>query len=388
MSLPSGLFLLIFTSVAVNLSCAGAEDTLAASRKMQVYIGTFTGSKSKGIYSASFEENTGRFGPLELAVETRNPTFLSLHPNGRWLYAVNEVSDFDNNHSGAVSGFVLEGAGRLRLFTQRSAGGAGPCHLAVDPSGRCVLVANYGDGSVACLPIEPDGKLDEPACVIQHSGSSVRQPRQSGPHAHFITVGPDAHSAFVCDLGLDKVLVYPLEPARGLLDKGAGKSFSIAPGSGPRHLAFHPNQRFVYLINELASTLSLYSLDDEGKLLKERQTVSTLPPDFAGENTAAEVQLHPSGKFVYASNRGRNSLVVFAADRATGKLKFLQEEPTHGRTPRHFALDPSGRWLVVANQDSDNLVVFKVDAEKGLLTLSGDPAQAPSPACVLFVQGQ
>jgi 6-phosphogluconolactonase len=384
---PRGLFLLIFAVAAVDYSSANAEDAVAASRRMQVYIGTFTGLKSRGIYSATFDESTGRFGPMKLAVVTRNPTFLAIHPNRRWLYAVNEVNDFDSHHSGAVSGFALDDSG-LRLFNQRSAGGAGPCHLVVDPSGRCVLVANYEGGSVACLPIGSDGQLGDPTSVIQHSGSSVNKARQSGPHAHFITVGLDGRSAFTCDLGLDKVFVYPFEPSKALLDKSAVKAFSLPPGSGPRHLAFHPSQRFAYVINELASTLTLFGFGPKSNTLEQKQTIPTLQPDFTVENTASEVQVHPSGKFIYVSNRGRNSIVTFAVDQETGSLKLVQEESTRGKTPRHFTLDPSGHWLLVANMDSDNLVVFQVDAEKGMLTMRGEPIQAPSPACLLFVSGQ
>jgi 6-phosphogluconolactonase len=319
-----------------------------------LYIGTYTGSKSKGIYSARFDSVTGKLTAPQLAAETKNPTFLALHPNGRLLYAVGEVDDFQGKGVGAVSAFAIDGkSGELTLLNQQSSAGAGPCHLAVDKTGKCILVANYGSGSFAALPIDEEGKLGEPRSKIQDAGSSMNKERQSGPHAHCVTIDPENKFAFGCDLGLDKVFIWKLEPDKALLDSENAVFARVEPGWGPRHLTFHPTGRFAYVINEMGSTISVF-YRAKGTLV-ESQTVSTLP-HFHGSTTCAEVQVHPSGKFVYGSNRGQNSIAVFAVDEKTGKLTLVEYQSTQGKTPRHFAIDPSGKWLLAENQDSDSIV--------------------------------
>jgi 6-phosphogluconolactonase len=269
-------------------------------------------------------------------------------------------------------------------MNQQPSGGAGPCHLAVARDGSCVLVANYGSGSVAVLPLEAEGQLKQPSVSIQHHGSSVNPRRQEGPHAHFITWDPFNRIVLTCDLGLDKVLFYRLDESRFTLTASEPAAFSLTPGSGPRHLAFHPNGRYAYQLNELSSTLTPCSYD-AAQGLKELQTISTLPDDFHGVNTCAEVQVDSAGKFVYASNRGHNSIAVFAIDPATGKVKLLQLESTQGKNPRHFALDPSGRWLLAENQDSDSVLVFAVDPLTGRLKPSGVSQKIGAPVCAIFV---
>jgi 6-phosphogluconolactonase len=276
----------------------------------------------------------------------------------------------------------------LRLLNQQASGGGGPCHLAVDRTGKCLLVANYGSGSIAALRIQADGKLVETGAVIQHAGSSVNRQRQAGPHAHFITPDPANRFALTCDLGLDKVLVYKLDPAHAALTPNEPLSVSIKPGSGPRHLAFHPNGHFVYLINEMGSTLTVLGYDSKQGTLQELQAVSTLPEHSQGSSSGAEVQVHPTGKFVYASNRGHDSIAVFAVNAKTGKLTYVEHQSTRGKTPRHFAIDPSGRWLLAENQDSDNIVVFRVDSKSGRLTPTGQAVEVGAPVCVQFVPGK
>lgn len=353
---------------------------------MLIYIGTYTGPQSKGIYVSRFDSKTGSLSMPELAAETPNPTFLALHPNRRFLYAVGETSSFAGKPGGAISAFTLDAkSGQLTLLNQQSSRGAGPCHLALDSKGQCLLAANYGSGSIVALPIEPDGKLSEAGAFIQHEGSSINARRQAGPHAHFIMADPADRFALTCDLGLDKVLVYRLDPGKASLAPNDPPSISIKAGSGPRHLAFHPNGRFAYLINEMGSTLTALSYDSKRGALQELQTVSTLPDDFRGPSSGAEVQVHPSGKFVYASNRGHDSIAVFAADAKTGKLAYLQHQPTGGKIPRHFALDPSGHWLLAENQGSDNIVVFSIDPKSGRLSPTGHTIEVGAPVCVLFV---
>jgi 6-phosphogluconolactonase len=356
---------------------------------MFVYIGTYTGGKSLGIYLSRFDPQTGRLTAPELAAQTPNPTFLALHPNGRFLYAADEISDFHGKPEGAVAAFSVDAtSGKLTLLNQESSSGAGPCHLAVDRTGKCVLVANYGSGSIAALPVREDGRLGGPGVFIQHHGTSVNPQRQSGPHAHFIT--PDAGNEFAlaCDLGLDKVFVYRMDPTRPALAPNDPASCSVKPGSGPRHLAFHPNGRFLCLINEMGSTLTSYAYDPHRGELKEVQTVSTLPQDFHAENTCAEVQIHPSGKFVYGSNRGHDSIAVISLEPNTGRLKFVECQSTQGKTPRHFALAPDGRWMLVENQDSDNIVVFRVDPSTGRLKPTGETLEISKPVCVVFLPGK
>lgn len=363
--------------------------TVSSKNPMRVYIGTYTGAKSRGIYVARFDSATGKLGAPELAVETKNPSFLAIHPNQHWLYAVGEVDSFSGRRTGAVSALSIDaGNGKLALLNQQPSGGAGPCHLAVDRSGACVLAANYGSGSIVALPIQADGRLGEPSAVIQHHGSSVNPQRQAGPHAHFITPDPANRFALVSDLGLDKVLVYRLDPARGALAANDSPWAAVKPGSGPRHLAFSPNGRWVYLINEMASTLTAFAYDPQRGALKELQTVSTVSEEFKGKNICAEVQVHPSGKFVYASNRGHNSIAVFAVGPQSGKLVFVERRPSGGKTPRYIGLDPTGQWLLAANQDSDNLVVFRVDAETGRLSPTGQSIKVGSPVCAVFVAWQ
>jgi len=369
-------------------SLMGAE-IVSSNRPQWVYIGTYTGAKSKGIYLSRFDPATGQLGEPELAARAAGPSFLAAHPNGRFLFAVGETSNLDGKKSGAVRAFLIEpDTGLLKLLNQQPSGGAGPCHLSVDPSGRCVLVANYGSGSVAALPLGIDGKLGEPASTIQHQGSSVNPQRQSGPHAHFITTDAAGRFALACDLGLDKVLVYRLDAASGSLKPNVPPAASVTPGLGPRHLAFHPNGRFAYVMSEMGATLTAFGYDTGTGRLEEFQSVPTLPEDFTGAKSGAEVQMHPSGKFVYVSNRGHDSITVFAVDSTNGKLRFVERQSSQGRTPRFFGIDRTGRWLLAENQDSDTIVVFRIDEKSGRLSPTGQTVSVGSPVCAVFLEAK
>ena len=358
----------------------------AAEKSQLVYIGTYTGAKSKGIYSARFNPKTGQLSQPGLAAETKNPSFLAIHPNHRFLYAVGEVDRFQGKPEGAVSAFSIDPkTGSLTLLNQQPSGGSGPCHLDLDPKGKCVLVANYGSGSIAALPLAADGKLGEPASVIQHHGSSVNKGRQSGPHAHFITTVPGENVAATCDLGLDQVLFYDLDAPKASLKPHEPPFVSIKPGSGPRHLAFHPNKKWAYLINEMASTIATFRFAGKSGMFSETQTISTLPKDFTGNSSCAEVQVHPSGKFVYGSNRGHNSIAIFSVDPRTGDLTSVGHQPTEGKTPRHFAIDPSGKWLLAENQDSDSIATFSIDEKTGMLKSTGQTVEVGAPVCLEFL---
>ena len=364
-------------------------EPLPTDRTTLVYIGTYTGAKSKGIYVSRFDPATGQLTTPELAVATPSPNFLALHPDRRLLYAVSETSNPAGKRVGAVSAFSLDGkTGQLTLLNQQSSDGTGPCHLTVDQSGKCLLVANYGSGSIAALPIRADGGLAEPGTVIQHQGSSVNPARQAGPHAHFII--PDLANRFTltCDLGLDQILVYRLDPAKAALVANDPPFAAIKPGSGPRHLAFHPSGRFVFLINELSSTLTAFAYDTKRGALRELQTVSTLPETFADKSFCAEVQVHPSGKFVYGSNRGHDSIAVFGFDARSGKLTYVEHQATQGKTPRHFVIDPTGQWLLAENQGSDSIVIFRIDAKTGRLSATGQSVSVGAPVCAIFAPGK
>lgn len=351
-----------------------------------VYIGTYTRQNSRGIYAYRFHTATGSLEPLGLVAETVHPSFLAVHPSRRFLYAANEVANHDGKPGGTVSAFAIDSkTGKLTFLNQASSGGAGPCYLAVDKSGKNVLVANYGGGSVAALPVNQDGRLNQASAFLQHRGSSVDPKRQQGPHAHSINVSPDNRFAVAADLGLDQLLVYRFDPAKGSLAANSPAFARVNPGAGPRHFAFHPGGKFAYVVNEMQSTVTAFAYDRRRGVLKELQTTSTLPKDFAGENTTAEVQAHPSGKFLYGSNRGHDSIAVFRIDPGKGTLRPVEQVATQGKTPRNFGIDPTGSYLIAANQNSDNIVVFRIDAKSGRLSATGQVLQVSSPVCVKFV---
>lgn len=364
---------------------AAADQPQAGSGELRIYLGTYTSKASKGVYVGRLDLATGGLILEGVAGETKNPSFLALHPNRRFLYAVGEISDFAGKRSGAVSAFGIEpGSGRLQLLNQQSSGGTGPCHLVVDRSGHSVLVANYGGGSVSVLPIRDDGSLGPATAFVQHQGSSVDPRRQQGPHAHSINLDPGNRFAFVADLGLDKIMVYRFDAAAGTLAPNDPAWASVAPGSGPRHFAFHPNGQFAYVINEMKSTLTAFRYDASRGVLDEVQTVSSLPAGPVEGNSTAEVQVHPSGKFVYGSNRGHDSIAVFAVDATTGQLTLVEHESTQGKMPRNFGIDPTGQFLLACNQGSDTIVGFRIDQQTGALTPTGQKLDVSSPVCVKF----
>jgi 6-phosphogluconolactonase len=358
-----------------------------------VYFGTYTGEKSKGIHVSRLDPATGALTPPELAAETPNPSYLAVHPNNRFLYAANEVSTFQGKSSGSVTAFAIDrSTGKLSALNQEASVGSGPAHLVVDKGGRNVLVANYGGGSVAVLPVGPDGTLKKASAFVQHTGSSVDPRRQKEPHAHSINLDPANRFAYAADLGLDKVLIYRFDPERGSLVANEPPFASVRPGAGPRHFAFHPQGRFAYVINEMALTITAFTHDAPRGALAELQTVSTLPPDYVPPDAAAQagystadVQVHPSGRFLYGSNRGHDSIVVFAIDQKTGRLTHVEHESTQGSMPRAFGIDPGGRYLLAANQRSDSVVVFRIDQQTGSLTPAGHTIRIGSPVCVKFV---
>ena len=361
----------------------------AAAGDLLVYIGTYTGPKSQGIYVSRLNVATGVLTAPTLAAATTSPSFLAIHPNRDFLYAVNEVADFQGRPSGSVGAFrINRTTGILTLLNQQPSVGAGPAHLTVDRAGRNVLVANYGGGSVAVLPIGQDGQLAPSSAFVQHAGTGGDPPRALVPHAHSVNVDQANRFAYVADLGLDQVLVYRFDAAKGTIVPNTPPSAAVATGSGPRHFAFHPTGRFAYVINERACTVVAFACDAAQGRLETLQTISTLPDGMTPQKgfSTAEVQVHPSGRFLYGSNRGHDSVAVFAIDAASGRLTFVQNEPTQGNTPRNFGIDPGGRYLLAANQRTDSIVVFRIDQTTGRLTPTGQRIDVGSPVCVKFVE--
>lgn len=358
---------------------------VAAAQPLRVYVGTYTGGESRGIYRFEIDAASGSAvaGPV-LAGDSENPSFLVLHPNGRVLYAVNEVPSFDGRPTGAVSAFSIDPAtGNLSFLNKQPSEGADPCHLAVDSEGRSVVVANYSGGSVAVLPLDADGRLRPAARVRRLAGSGPNASRQQSPHAHGVFFDPSKGFLLTADLGADRILVERWAAARGTLEAAESDGVALPPGSGPRHLAWHPSGRVLYALNELRSTLTAFRWDAARGALEEFQTISALPAGFTGENTAAEIVVSPDGRFVYASNRGDDSLAVFAAG-ASGRLSSVGRVPSGGRTPRSFAIDPSGRWLIAANQGSGSVVVFRLDPGTGLPRATGTKVAVPQPVSILL----
>ncbi len=377
------LFLFAFcvaTAVSAQAPSSGAD---------LVYLGTYTNGTSRGVYVSRLDAASGALSAPRLAAATPNPSFLAVHPTGALLYAVNEVETYRDQPVGAVIAFSIDRTtGLLQALNQQSSAGAGPAHLSVDKAGRNILVANYGGGSIAVLPIGTDGRLGPPSAFVQHVGSGVNKKRQNAPHAHWIGVDPSNRHAYVADLGLDQVLAYRFDPQEGSLVSEAAASARLEPGAGPRHLAIDEAGTHAYVINELTCTVTVLSRDAATGSLRALQTVSTLPAGRSLQPTdsAAEIQVHPSGRFLYASNRGHDSISVFAIDRGTGRLSFVQNASTLGRTPRGFGITPDGRYLLAANQGSNSVVVFGIDPERGVLTPTGHVIEVGAPVCVTFVK--
>jgi 6-phosphogluconolactonase len=370
------------------MASASGGPVAAAGQTVTVYVGTYTkGTESKGIYRFTLDLASGQLTPAGEPAAAVNPSFLAFHPNGRFLYSVSEISDFEkvDKGAGAVSAFAIDAkTGALTLLNHQSSKGSGPCHLSVDGGGKHVLVANYGGGSVAVLPIEKDGTLKPAVTFLQHLGSGANPKRQAGPHAHSINLDRANRHAFVADLGLDKLFVYTYGANKGELLPQEPQSFKTAPGAGPRHVAVSPDGEFVYVINEMTLTVTALSYEDDNGSLKEVQTVSTLPEGTpaSSDYSTAEVVISPDGKFLYGSNRGHDSLAIFARDKSSGKLSLVGHQPTLGKTPRNFAIDPTGQYLLAANQNSDTIAVFKIDRATGKLTPAGSPISVPRPVCI------
>ncbi len=371
-------------SVVVALQALLCVASAAESAGIRFYIGTYTRKGSEGIYMTVLDPATGKLSEPVLAAKATNPSFLALHPNRRFLYAVGERGNFQGRQEGSVAAFGIDPkTGLLTQLSERGAGGTGPCHLVTDPSGRMLIVANYSSGSVGVLPIGKDGGLGKRTQSIQHEGSGPNERRQKGPHAHGVTLDSTGKRAVVCDLGIDRAMIYRIDPDASKLLPGQTSFAATPPGGGPRHAAFSPDGRHLFVLNELLSSVTTYAWDAATGTPRLLETVSALPAGFDQHSSAAEIAVHPDGRTVYSSNRGHDSIAVFAFDAATGKLTLKQHQPCGGKTPRCFALDPSGRFLLVANQNTGNVVSYRIDSKTGRLTPAGGEIAVPMAVCVM-----
>jgi len=383
--------LLLSSALLLWFATVASPQKRTPNKPYLVYVGTYTNkTESKGIYAYLFDPGVGKLTSLGVAAESEDPSFLAVHPSGKYLYAVNEINHFGAQKSGAVSAFSIDTrTGKLTLLNQAGTQGAGPCHISLDKTSKFVLVANYDGGSVAVFPIREDGGLSPTSTFIQHSGSSVDKERQEGPHAHWIGTSPDNRFVLAADLGLDKILVYRFKSDKGTLAPNTPPLAKLNPGAGPRHLAFHPNGKFAYVLAEMGSSVTAFAYKASNGSLSPLETVSTLSvlrKDYSGPKEAAEIVVHPSGKFLYSSNRaGIDTISAFSIDPVKGTLKLRDEYPTMGKTPRTFAIDPTGKFLLAANQESNNIVIFRIDSTTGALSPTGEIIAAPAPVCITFV---
>jgi len=362
---------------AAALAVMFAVTSSAIAKEVPVYVGTYTSGESKGIYLLSFDSDSGELKKVGVAAEVANPSFLAMHPKGKFVYAANETE------TGELSAFKInKKTGMLEFINEAPSGGAHPCHLVVDSTGKNLLTANYTGGSVSVTKIKADGSLGKQSSFIQHTGSSV-SPRQKEPHAHSINLDLENKFAVAADLGTDELLVYKFTARYGKLKQAT--STKLSPGSGPRHFAFHPDGKHAYAINELLSTMSVLEYDAKKGALKEIQTLTTLPQDFTGKSFTAEVRVSADGKFVYGSNRGHDSIAVFRVN-PDHTLTLVQIEKMGGKTPRNFNLDPTGKFLLAAGQDSNDIHVFAIDPKLGKLTKTEYSIKIPSPVCIRFAK--
>ena len=378
-------FLALSAGLAI-LALAGAASRPAASHRYLALVGTYTNkTDSKGIYAFEFDADTGKLTAKGLAVETRDPSWLAIHPSGKFVYAANE-----SGKESAISAFALDAqTGKLAFLNQLPALGEDPCYLSFDKSGKYLFVANYTSGNVAVFPILADGKLGEHTALVTDAGPlGPNKQRQEGPHAHWIEPSPDNRFVIVTDLGLDEILVYPFNADTGALNRDADQNarhVKVSPGSGPRHLVFLAERNWVFSVNELTSTVTWFLYDPLRGWLNELTSATMLPKGISGRNDAAEIAVHPDGKWLFASNRGHDTIALFAADSQKGILRKTGDFPTGGKEPRHFAIDPTGHFLLAENQHSNSIVVFSIDQTTGALKEVSRTDGIPSPVCLVFL---
>lgn len=373
------------TAGAAILSALPAIAREEKAMKYLLFVGMYTSADAKGVHVFGGDEECSQFTKLAVG-EAVNPSYLAIHPNKKYVYAVNEVGEFQGEKGGGLTAFSLDAkTGAMTPLNHQPTKGGAPCYVSVDATGKWAMAANYSGGNICSYSIEANGKLGAPISVIQHEGSSVNKQRQKGPHAHCIYIAPDNQRAYVCDLGLDKVMIYQINQATGALTPNDPPYAELKPGAGPRHIDFHPNGKAAFVINELDSTITVFHYDAKSGALHAMSSVSTLPADFDGKNSCADIHVSSDGKFAYGSNRGHNSIAVFSYNGAKNELTLVQHQSTLGKTPRNFAIDPTGRFLLAANQDSNDVFVFSIDKQSGKLAPTGASFEAHKPVCLKFM---
>jgi 6-phosphogluconolactonase len=391
------VFLIVLSAPLMMLSSVRTREKPATEGQYLAYVGTYTTkTDSKGIYAFRYDASSGKLTPIGLAAETRDPSFLAIHPSGKYLYAVNETGK-----NSMVSAFALDAhSGKLTLLNQLPALGEDPCYISFDRTGKYVFVANYTSGNVVVFPIGADGKIGAATANVHDEGRlGPNKERQEAPHAHWIEPSLDDRSVYVADLGLDRVLRYGFDATKGTLSAGPvrsewsrsviDQSAKLSRGTGPRHVAFSSGGIHMYVLGELKSTVTVFhAIGFDNFVPTSSQRISALPKGFSGRNDAAEIALHPSGKFLYTSNRGSDTIAVFNVQRRGGRLSLAANVPTGGKEPRHFTIDPPGNYLLAENQLSDKIVMFRIDQQTGALTPTGDSAEVPTPVCIAFLAAE
>lgn len=364
--------------------CLIMISSLASAAEHRIFIGTYTrgDSSSEGIYTCTFDAESGILGPPALAAKVDNPSFLAVHPSNKFLFACIETNDYEGNPTGAVAAFAIDSeSGQLKLINQRPSEGGAPCHCNVDATGRFLLVANYLGGNVAVFPIADDGALAEPSCVINHIGRGPNKQRQESPHAHSINLSVDNKFAYAADLGIDRVIIYRFDSQEGLLVPSAADCVALAAGGGPRHFTIHPSGKFAYTNKELTCEATAFQRNPATGQLKVMQNISTLPADFHGRKSTAECLVHPNGKSLYVSNRGHDSIAAYSIDQESGQLTLIEIEKTKGKEPRNFFIMPEGKWLIAENQNSSTVVVFSISPD-GSLSPTESTIDVGKPVCL------
>ena len=381
--MTKSILIFIFLSLNLSVTLCGQKG-----REQFLIIGTYTSGTSDGIYVYKFNTETGE-NSLVSSIKTSNPSYLAVSPNQRYVYAVNENADSTRfTVTGHVAAFSFnKTTGKLNFINKQESGGKHPCYVAIDKTGKWVIVGNYSSGSLAVLPVSSNGRLDSATHVIQHEGSSVNSERQEGPHVHATVLNKNNKTLYVPDLGLDKVMLYNLDTKTGKLKEFHTPFVMTEPGAGPRHMDIHPNGKFAYLMEEMTGGVSVYKIEKDG-YLSLLQNISGLPRDFTGAVGSADIHVSPDGKFLYCSNRGEsNTIGIFSINQSNGQLLWIDHQSTFGKTPRNFSIDPTGNFLLVANQNSDEIVIFKRDKRSGLLTDTAQRIKVSKPVCLKWIAG-
>ena len=375
------LGIVIIILIMVQLK-ANAKEKFNDSEQFYLYVGAYTQGEDEGITIYKFDATDGDLQYISTTTGVSNPSYMVIHPKKKLLIAVNETGQFNGEESGSVSSFAISMDGSLKQLSQVASGGGSPCYVSIDKSGDWAFVSNYGGGNVSMFPIEKDGTLKPYSELMQHIGTGVLKGRQSKPFAHSVILDPKDDFALVADLGLDKVISYKLDKKNGKLESTEESNLKLADGSGPRHLTFHPNKKLAFIISELTSTISSCTYNANLGKLTLIETVNALPAGFNGESYCADIHVSPNGKFLYGSNRGHDSIVIYQIDQKTGNLTYVDHHSVNGSWPRNFMIDPSGKFLLVANQKSNNIVVFKIDSETGKLRANGVEVEISKPVCL------